>query len=201
MYTYNDLFQTCDEALKAFVTVSPRLRNIDVYKHVKGKTAAQIDAALYELIEKKCIIKENRFDEKAFNLVGHGQYVHDIGGFQEYLKELNRKEELKELLDDYSLKASQSVIDTNALVGQNVRTQERLTIFALIIAGIAAAVPLLTLVKDTVSPAQPIDKETKSLIKNTQATIDSLRQSLDSVSALLKNSKTISYYGDTTKTK
>ncbi len=152
MYTHNDLYQTCDDVLKAFVTVSPRLLNIDVYKHVKGKSAAQIDAALYELVEKKCIIKENRYDKEAFNLIGFGQYVYDLGGFNWYLNELNRKEELKELLDEYSLKTSQSVIDTNALVGQNVSTQERLTKYALTIAVIAAAVPLFALLKEIYYP-------------------------------------------------
>ena len=152
MYTYNNLYQTCDDVLTVLVTINQRLRNVDIYKHVKERPAPLIEAALSELVEKNCIIKETNAVEKVFTLVGLGQHVYDTGGFKEYLKELNRQEEFKKLLDEYSLKTSQSVIDTNALVGQNVRTQERLTIFALIIAGIAAAMPLLTLVKDIVSP-------------------------------------------------
>jgi hypothetical protein len=199
MHTYNDLYQTCDEVLTAFVNQSPRLRNIDVYKHVKGKTSAKIDAALYELIEKKCIIKENRLEQPAFNLIGHGQYVYDMGGFKEYLKELNRKEELKNLLDDYSLKTSQSVIDTNSLVGQNVKTQELLTKYALTIAFFAALFPAITLVKDILRPQQLIDKDTQQIMKKQQESIQHLQQSLDTLNLSIKNLKTVSYKIDTTK--
>ena len=102
---------------------------------------------------------------------------------------------------DLQLKTSQSVIETNNLVGQNVRTQERLTKYALTIALFAALFPAITLVKDILRPQQLIDKDTQQIMKDQRAAINNLRQSLDSLNFSLKNSKTPLYKIDTTKTK
>jgi hypothetical protein len=200
MYTYNELYQTCDRILELFVNLRPRLTDAEIYQTLKDKPLAEIISALQELVTQKCVIKENTYAENAYSLLGFGRHIFENGGLQEHLKELNRQEEFKQLLDEYSLKTSQSVIDTNALVGQNVKTQERLTKYALTIAVIAAVVPATTLVKDILRPTQLIDTE-KSLILKQQVAIDSLRQSLNSVNSSLKQLKTISYKMDTTKTK
>jgi hypothetical protein len=200
MYTYNDLYKCCDAVLGLFTEKEPRLDQLSIRDSVDF-TASQSLAAIIELIDKDCLKKDDFASSNWYIIKAKGLYIKEIGGFKEYLKELNRQDELKKLLDDYSLRTSQSVIDTNALVGQNVRTQERLTKFALLIAVIAAVVPLITLLKDTLCPKPTIDKATISIIKSTQATIDSLKQSLDSINVSLKNSKNVSYKINTTKKK
>jgi|SRR5579875_563645 len=200
MYTYNDLYQTCDRILELFVTLRPRLTDGEIYKELKTKTLSEIISALQELDVQKCITKEKTYAENAYSLLGFGRQVFDKGGFKEYLKELNRKEELKELIDQSVLQTNKSVVDTNKTVQKNATTQERLTTFALIIAGIGAIVPLITLIKDTMQPTQLIDTETKQIMKAQQKSIDSLEQSLKSIENILKGQKNASYL-DTASTK
>lgn len=198
MYTYNELYQLCDRILDLFVNLKPHLTDGEIYEKLKDKSLSEILSALQELVTQKCVIKEHTYAVNSYSLLGFGRHIFENGGFTEHLKELNRKEELKELVDQYSIQTNQSVIDTNRLVGQNVKTQERLTKYALTIAFFAALFPAISLVKDILQPQQLIDKNTQQIMKNQQAAIDSLRQSLDSVNYSLKNLKTISYFKDTT---
>jgi hypothetical protein len=201
MHDYTIVFQICDKVLALFTDNNPRIDQVTIYLSVKGYNDSQILIAIKELCELKCISKDENASSNYYTIQSKGLHIKSNGGFRQYLNELNRKEELKQLLDDYSLKTNQSVIDTNKLVGQNVKTQERLTKYALTIAFFAALFPAITLVKDILQPQQLIDKDTQQTMKKQQESIQRLQQSLDSLNLSIKNLKTISYKIDTTKKK
>ena len=203
MYTYNDLYKCCDTLLELFTSNTPRLDQISIRDEASkyGFNASQSLAAITELIDKECLKKDDFASSNWYIIKAKGLYIKENGGFKEYLKELNRQDELKKLLDEYSIRTSQSVIDTNALVGQNVKTQERLTKYALTIAFFAALFPAITLVKDILRPQQLIDKDTQQTMKKQQESIQRLQQSLDTLNLSIKNLKTVSYKIEAAKTK
>lgn len=192
MYDYNELYETCDKVLAKFSTSKARLKLSELDRTIEGKDPSFVLSAIYQLVADRFLEQYKIHDEPDFLITGQGMSMKIKGGYRPYLIELKTKSELQESVNT-------SVVDTNDLVKKNVRTQQRLTVFALIIAGIAAISPTITLVKDFLSPQQLIDKDTKLQMKNTQATIHSLRQNLDSINVSLKNLKTISYKIDTTK--
>jgi hypothetical protein len=192
MYDYNELYKTCDSVLEKFSEKQTRIEQSEITHNIPNATPSLVLSAIYQLILDNFLLKDSNTVNVFIAITGQGFNLKLKGGYKPYLLELKSKSQLQDSVNT-------SVINTNNLVGQNVRTQERLTIFALIIASIAAAVPLITLLKDTLLPKPTIDTETISLIKNTQATIHSLKQSLDSLNVSLKNSKNVSYKINTAK--
>ena len=192
MFDYNYLYQTCDKVLELFSENRTRIAQTELTSSISNTSASLALSAIYQLESDNFLSRDQNASSIYFIISGQGFNLKIKGGYKPYLKELDEQHNLKNSVD-------KSVIKTNSIVEKNVSTQERLTIFALIVAGIAATVPLITLLKDTLLPKPTIDTETKSLIKNTQATIDSLKQSLDSLNVSLKNSKNVSYKIDTTK--
>jgi hypothetical protein len=160
--------------------------------HIPNTSSSLALSALYQLVSDNFIIKESSGLSTYFVINGQGFNLKNKGGYEPYLKELKAKYELQDNVNT-------SVIDTNDLVRQNVRTQQRLTKYALTIAFFAALFPAITLVKEFLRPQQLIDKGTQLILKKQQESIQHLQQNLDSINASLKNLKTISYKIDTTK--
>ncbi len=124
----------CDIVLALFINRETRLTEDDIHTSLKDRNFRNLRTAIQQLVTDGCIEPDTVASGHWYLLKGKGSDIFEMGGYKEYLKELNRKNEIKEILDQYQLDTSKSVIKTNDIVQGNVKSQERLYKLTLLVA-------------------------------------------------------------------
>ena len=184
MYDYIEPYKTCDDILNLFsAEKSQGLDHADIQSRLgfSNHNQGYVANAITKLISDGRLLQYGA-DDRYFKLGGDTLIFKDNGGYKEDLKNQKRNYELKELLDQTTLKVSDSVIKTNDLVQANTKKQENLTRAALYIAGFSAIVSLAGLAKEYVlksDKSQTIKLPTRdSIFQKTSQRIDTLTQTL-----------------------
>src|ERR1035437_2735325 len=147
MEVYESPYPTCDKILDLFTEQNPHLEHYEILRELGLNTQNQGDT----VFAMSKLRKDNHLEEYApsrFKLGGDAITFRNQGGYKGLIERRNkleekeiRKEEIKEMLDEYTLKANKSVIktnksvsDTNIIQQRNIKLNEKLFWITLAIA-------------------------------------------------------------------